>query len=126
MVILDVVPLCVDTHSHASTTGQTLIDGIPAAIYNVLLTSGPILLFALLDRPIKYMTTLMRYPQLYRRQQSLSTGTFWRLGVLMAVLHAAIIFFVGYYSMSVNGQDTTTDLFCFGKVRDVIIVTRCL
>ena len=44
-------------------SGQTLIDGIPAAVYNVIFTSMPILLFSILDRPVKYLTTLMRYPQ---------------------------------------------------------------
>ncbi len=48
----------------------------------------------------------------------------------MAVMHAAIIFFVGYYAITVNGQKSTTDLFCFGKVRvavcGVCVVVVCM
>lgn len=43
--------------------GTTIIDGIPATFYNIVFTSLPVLFFSLLDRPVKYFTTLMRYPQ---------------------------------------------------------------
>ena len=33
-------------------SGQALVDGISAAAYNVVFTSIPILLFAVLDRPV--------------------------------------------------------------------------
>lgn len=48
---------------HCGFSGQTLIDGIPAAVYNVFFTSLPILMFALLDRPVKHLDTLLRVPQ---------------------------------------------------------------
>ena len=44
-------------------SGQALVDGISAAAYNVVFTSLPILLFAVLDRPVRHFSTLMRYPQ---------------------------------------------------------------
>ena len=43
--------------------GQALVDGVTAACYNVLFTSVPILLFAVLDRPVQHFATLIRYPQ---------------------------------------------------------------
>ncbi len=44
-------------------SGQALVDGISAAAYNVVFTSLPILLYAVLDRPVRHFSTLMRYPQ---------------------------------------------------------------
>ena len=39
------------------------MDGVTAACYNVIFTSVPILIFAVLDRPVKHFETLVRYPQ---------------------------------------------------------------
>ena len=39
------------------------MDDISAAVYNVVFTSIPILLFAVLDRPVKHLDTLLRFPQ---------------------------------------------------------------
>lgn len=44
-------------------SGQALVDGISAAAYNVVFTSVPILLFAVLDRPVIHFSSLIRYPQ---------------------------------------------------------------
>ena len=44
-------------------SGQALVDGISAAAYNVVFTSVPILLFAVLDRPVINFSSLIRYPQ---------------------------------------------------------------
>lgn len=44
-------------------SGQALVDDISAAVYNVVFTSVPILLFAVLDRPVMRLDTLMRFPQ---------------------------------------------------------------
>ena len=49
-------------HPH-TPAGQALVDGVTAALYNVCFTSIPILLFAVLDRPVKHFVTLIRYPQ---------------------------------------------------------------
>ena len=39
------------------------MDDISAAVYNVVFTSIPILLFSVLDRPVKHLDTLLRFPQ---------------------------------------------------------------
>lgn len=44
-------------------SGQALVDGISAAAYNVVFTSVPILLFAVLDRPVIHFSSLIQYPQ---------------------------------------------------------------
>ncbi len=41
-------------------SGQAMVDDITAAAFNVLFTSWPILLFAVLDRPVKKLDTLVR------------------------------------------------------------------
>ena len=47
-------------------SGQSMVDDISAAAFNVLFTSVPILLFAVLDRPVHRIETLLRYPQVGR------------------------------------------------------------
>ena len=39
------------------------MDSITAAVFNVVFTSLPILLFSILDRPVKNLRALIRYPQ---------------------------------------------------------------
>ena len=39
------------------------MDDISAAVYNVVFTSVPILLFSILDRPVMHLNTLLRFPQ---------------------------------------------------------------
>jgi hypothetical protein len=46
--------------------GQALVDSITAAVFNVVFTSFPILLFSILDRPVKNLKALVRYPQVGR------------------------------------------------------------
>lgn len=48
---------------YAGFSGQALVDSITAAVFNVVFTSLPILLFAILDRPVKNLKALVRYPQ---------------------------------------------------------------
>ena len=50
---------------------QALVDDISAAVYNVVFTSVPILLFAVLDRPVMRLDTLLRFPQVRRPAPSL-------------------------------------------------------
>jgi magnesium-transporting ATPase (P-type) len=97
-------------------SGQALVDGISAAAYNVAFTSLPILLFAVLDRPVRNFTTLLRFPQAYNNNSSLSTRVFWKGGVLMAAVDAALAFFIPYYSIAESGQDSITDVYSTGKV----------
>lgn len=47
-------------------SGQALVDDISAAAYNVVFTSLPILFFAILDRPVMRLDTLIRFPQVGR------------------------------------------------------------
>jgi magnesium-transporting ATPase (P-type) len=44
-------------------SGQSMVDDISAAAFNVVFTSLPILLFAVLDRPVHNVNTLLRFPQ---------------------------------------------------------------
>ena len=44
-------------------SGQALVDSITAAVFNVVFTSLPILLFSILDRPVKNLRALIRYPR---------------------------------------------------------------
>ncbi len=53
-------------------SGQSMVDDISAAAFNVVFTSLPILLFAILDRPVRNLDTFLRFPQVRRCQQLLS------------------------------------------------------
>lgn len=50
--------------------------------------------------------------QTYNPRSSLTTATFWKNGVLMAAIDAAICFFLPYYSLRANGQKCGP-LLCF-------------
>ena len=41
--------------------------------------------------------------QLYNRHQPLTAWTFWKTGILLGILHAAIVYFVVFYSTTKNG-----------------------
>lgn len=62
-------------------SGQTLIDDISAAVYNVIFTSLPILFFSLLDQPYGF-DTMQTYPRTYNKSRGLSVPIFWKTGVL--------------------------------------------
>ena len=62
-------------------SGQTLIDDISAAMYNVVFTSLPILFFAVLDKPMEF-ATMHQFPQTYNNSRGLSTLIFWKTGAL--------------------------------------------
>jgi phospholipid-transporting ATPase len=70
-------------------SGQTLVDDVSAAVYNVIFTSLPILFFSLLDQPCKF-ETLEEHPRTYNSSRGLSTPTFWKTGVL----HVRVLVFV--------------------------------
>jgi len=106
-------------------SGQALIDSITAAMFNVVFTSLPILLFAVLDRPVKQMSAFIRYPQLYNKKNSaaLTTLSFWKTGVLQAIAHSAIIFFIPYYGIVLSGgAQNITDVYSIGKVAFVALL----
>ncbi len=54
--------------------------------------------------------------QVYNNQKSLTTRVFWKSGVGMALLDAAIAFFIPYYSIVEAGQNSITDVYSVGKV----------
>ena len=69
---------------------QALLDGVTAAFYNAFFTAGPICAFALFDRPVRHLSTLMDFPQMYNRRPALTTRVFWKTGILWAISHAVV------------------------------------
>lgn len=69
---------------------QALLDGVTAAFYNAFFTAGPICAFALFDRPVRHLGTLMDFPQMYNRRPALTTRVFWKTGILWAICHAVV------------------------------------
>jgi len=107
---------------YCAFSGQTLVDGVAAAVYNVICTSIPILLFAVLDRPVKHFETLMRYPEMYNRGHSMATAVFWRYSVMTAVFGGAVCFFFPYYAIVASDRDSINDLYSVGKTVYICIV----
>jgi len=102
-------------------SGLSLIDDISAAMYNVVFTSMPILLFSVLDRPMG-SNTLMRFPQMYNHSDSLSTAVFWKTGILQGLLDGAICFFIPLYSISPSGPEAIDGAWAVGKTIYVAIL----
>ena len=69
---------------------QALLDGVTAAFYNAFFTAGPISVFALFDRPVRNLNTLLEFPQHYNRRPQLTTRVFWKTGILWAITHAVV------------------------------------
>lgn len=63
------------------------------------------------------MTCDCYYLQTYNHGGSLTTEVFWKSGVLSAVIDAAIVFFVTYYSIVSGGRNNISDVYSMGKVR---------
>ncbi|KFM22669.1 putative phospholipid-transporting ATPase IA [Auxenochlorella protothecoides] len=105
-------------------SGQALVDSITAAVFNVVFTSVPILLFAVLDRPVADLKTYIHYPRLYDKSElhTLTTASFWKTGVAQAVVHAAVCFFIPYYSIATSGRHNITDVYSLGKLAFVALL----
>ena len=105
-------------------SGQALVDSITAAVFNVVFTSLPIFLFSVLDRPVNELHAFIQYPQLYdkRNSRSLTTSSFWKSGILLGIAHAAISFFVPYYSIATSGDHNITDVYSLGKITFVALL----
>lgn len=101
--------------------GQSFIDDISAAMYNVVFTSMPILLFSLLDRPMG-STMMMRFPQMYNSSDSLSTGVFWKTGVFQGLLNGVICFFIPLYALSPSGPEAIDGVWAVGKTSYIAIL----
>ena len=54
--------------------------------------------------------------QSYNEKGSLTTTTFWRNGVLLAIVDAAICFFLPYYAINFRATHNATDVYAVGKV----------
>lgn len=106
---------------YSGYSGQSLIDDISAAMFNVVFTSMPILLFSVLDRQMD-PNTMMRFPQMYNQSDSLSTGVFWKTGVLQGLIDGAICFFVPYYAITPSGPEAVDGLWAVGKTIFVAIL----
>ena len=82
-------------------TAKTLFDGYLYAIFNVIFTSCPPVVYAGMERDISERR-LMAFPELYkwdgRRQWMVSYGNFW-LSLGIGILHCLISFFVPYFGM---------------------------
>ena len=60
---VDTSVCCMCVQFYNGFSGQAMVDDISAAAFNVIFTSVPILLFAVLDRPVQRIETLLRFPQ---------------------------------------------------------------
>jgi phospholipid-transporting ATPase len=102
---------------YAGFSGQALYDSISAGLFNVVLTSAPVVAFALLDRPLSD-AGLLAHPQAYNTSHSLSGRTFWKT-LLDACAHGAICFFFALYGVPSSGgvkSDALSGLLQVGKV----------
>ena len=95
-------------------SGQTLVDDITAAGFNVVFTSLPILFFSVLDRQMSDMS-YVTYPQIYNKQGFLSTMSFWRRGVLHGVLDGAFCFIIPFMALNNTDARGTAGLYILGK-----------
>lgn len=83
MRIIDLVKFKPRPVYTCASTGQTLIDDISGAMFNVVFTSVPILVYALTDRPAPD-NLLLSHPHLYkstndaRKGSALRPAGFWR------------------------------------------------
>ena len=96
-------------------SGQAVVGSISAALYNVVLTSLPILFFAVIDKPVSD-TSYIVFPKLYNQGKSLNMRVFWK-SILMAIVHSAICFFIPMYSVPLTmGQNEINDLYSIGNI----------
>jgi magnesium-transporting ATPase (P-type) len=109
-------------------SGQALYDSISAGLFNVVLTSLPVIVFALFDRPLSD-AGLLAHPQVYNRSRSLSGRTFWKT-LVDAAVHGSICLFFALYGVPSSGgvrSDAMSGLLQVGKVAyTAILVTVTL
>ena len=104
-------------------SGQALYDSISAGLFNVVLTSLPILIFALLDRPVSD-AGLLAHPQLYNRSTSLSGRAFWKT-IWDSTVASAVCFFVPVYAVPLasGGPRNLANMLELGKVGYTAVLT---
>lgn len=95
-------------------SGQTLVDDMTAAGFNVIFTSLPIMLFSVLDRQVGD-TSYMAYPQTYNKRSMLGTLSFWRRAILHGVLDGVCSFAVPYLAVNNTDGMSRGGLYCLSK-----------
>jgi phospholipid-transporting ATPase len=108
---------------YSGYSGQALYDSISAGLFNVLLTSLPILIFALVDRPVSD-AGLLAHPQLYNRSTSLSGRAFWKT-ICDSTVASAVCFFVPVYAVPLasGGPRNLANMLELGKVGYTAVLT---
>ena len=96
-------------------SGQSLVDDVSAAVYNVMFTSLPIFVFALYDRPVSRLRSLLAYPATYHPRSSLTTASFWKMGVGVAALDAVVALLIPLFATSPRGRAAAMDIPSLGK-----------
>ncbi|XP_039282719.1 probable phospholipid-transporting ATPase IF isoform X2 [Nilaparvata lugens] len=91
-------------------------------LYNTLFTFLPIMMYSLLEQDY-CANILMTHPELYKINQNNKLMTWYNfaLWVLFGIWHSLVVYFVPYYSLSI---ETTVDLATFGMtiVHNAILV----
>ena len=106
---------------YSAFSGMALVDTWTASFYNVFFTACPILVYAILDRPLS-PRTLMRYPEMYagHHKSSLTQATFWKTAILDGVLHSASCTLLPYYlapaSADASSGRGTDSLYDIGRI----------
>lgn len=95
-------------------SGQTLVDDISAAAFNVVFTSLPVMVFSVLDRQVSDIS-YMAYPETYNRQSFLGTLSFWRRGILHGIVDGAVTFAIPYLAINPTDANSVAGLYCLGK-----------
>ena len=84
-----------------SFSGNTLYDSVMLSLVNIVFTSLPCMVYAVLDRDVA-MDSMMQIPELYyfsgKRDWILSSVRFW-MALGLGLLHSFISFFVPYFGM---------------------------
>ncbi len=111
-------------------TGQSLFEQWTLAIYNVVFTSIPIIIFAAVDEDVS-RDTVLRNPQLYKDGQ---TNTLFTLSIFLrwvanGIYMSAAVFFMGYGTyqedlMSQNGQDMGLWVFGYYVFTGLVVVVN--
>ena len=84
-----------------SFSGNTLYDSLMLSFVNILFTSFPCMVFAVLERDVS-TDSMMQIPELYyfdgKRSWILSSVRFW-MALGLGILHSFVSFFVPYFGM---------------------------
>ena len=115
-------------------SGQTLYDQWSLAVYNVIFTSWPVMVLAVLDRDVepKRLLSMDQFPDLYSdglTNRLFNTKNFW-IYVFNAIFHSALCFFIPMLSYRVsenlpNGLDTgisSLGVLCYSVVVMVVSI----